>query len=66
MLIGNENISIEDMPSYVSPSQQPYHLFQSMQDILQQALQRNNAMMVMPNSPGNMSNKSNQWDGDGK
>lgn len=61
MQIGNEIITKEDMPSYVSPSQQPYHLYQSMQDTLSQALQRNTATMMQPNNPGNMSDRGNQW-----
>lgn len=59
MLLGNTEISREDMPSFVSPSQQPYHLYQSMQDTLQQNLQ-NRMIMAAPNSPGAV-NKSNQW-----
>lgn len=47
------------MPSFVSPSQQPYHLYQSMQDTLQQNLQ-NRMIMAAPNNPGAV-NKSNQW-----
>lgn len=33
MTIGNQTVTKEDMPSYVSPQQQPYHIYQSMQDI---------------------------------
>lgn len=62
MLVGNTEIGREQMPSYVSPLHQPYHMYQSMQDTLQQGLQ-NRMMMTAPNSPGNV-NKSNQWDGD--
>lgn len=38
MTIGNQNITQENMPSYVSPEQQPYHRYQSMQDLLNQGL----------------------------
>ena len=62
MLVGNTEIGREQMPSYISPSQQPYHLYQSMQDVLQQSLQ-NRIMMMAPSGPGAV-NKSNQWSND--
>lgn len=66
MIIGNEEISIEDMPSYISSSQQPYHMFQSMQDTLQQAMANRGQIMAAPNSPGTMNNQQNQWGQNGK
>lgn len=63
MLVGNQTISQKDMPSYVSPDKQPYHLYQMAQDMLNSAL--DTPMMAQPVNPSGKSaeNKPNQWSG---
>lgn len=60
MLIGNQEITKEQMPSYVDFSSNPKHLYGLMQDQLNSALQVNlqNAMTTPPKSK---ENKQNQW-----
>jgi len=63
MLIGNQIISQENMPSYISPDKQPYLLYQMAQDMLNSALDA--PMVAQPVSPSGKSveNKPNQWSG---
>lgn len=60
MLIGNQEITKEQMPSYVDFSSNPKHLYGLMQDQLNSVLQVNlqNAMTTPPQSK---ENKQNQW-----
>lgn len=60
MLIGNQEITKEQMPSYVDFSSNPKHLYGLIQDQLNSALQVNlqNAMTTPPQSK---ENKQNQW-----
>lgn len=65
MLVGNQNITKENMPSYVSPQQQPYHTYQLMQDqlnmgltVMQQPMQPQQGMQ----NPASKEIRNNQWD----
>lgn len=60
MLIGNQEITKEQMPSYVDFSSNPKHLYGLIQDQLNSTLQVNlqNAMTTPPQSK---ENKQNQW-----
>lgn len=63
MLIGNTEIGREQMPSYVKPEQQPYHLYQMMQDTLKQNLpQQMQVQQAMPNGT-NAENNQSMWNG---
>jgi len=63
VIIGNTEITREDMPSYVSPSKQPFHRYQSMQDTLNNALGNVNFGNMQPTQKINstMEAQSNQW-----
>ena len=64
MQVGNQQITQEQMPSFVSPEKQPYHAYQSMQDTLNGVL-NSTAMQMAPQQPQrpqqSMENRQNQW-----
>ena len=65
MQIGDFNISKDQMPSYVAPSNQPYHIYQSMQDIyVQNGINSIGQQAIQPMEPmqqNSMETKNNAW-----
>ena len=65
MQIGDFNISKDQMPSYVAPSNQPYHMYQSMQDIyVQNGINLIGQQAIQPMEPmqqNSMETKNNAW-----
>ena len=67
MQIGDFNISKDQMPSYVAPSNQPYHMYQSMQDVYVQNGINSSGQQQMPMQPiqgmqaNTMESQNNAW-----
>lgn len=64
MLVGNQEITKENMPSYNSPEQQPYHKYQMMQDTIMQGLMKQQGMGaggVQMQQQNSMDNRQNAW-----
>lgn len=64
MLIGNQQITQEQMPSFVSPQKQPYHAYQSMQDTLNGVLNSTAMQMAQQQPQQSMESRQNQWSND--
>ena len=61
MLLGNDNYTREDMPSMQNALHNPSHMYQSMQDTIYGALNKQaQAPVAMPNQAA-PSNQPSQW-----
>lgn len=65
MLIFGQEITEDQMPSFVKPQDQPYHVYQSMQETLMGKLQQGQ-VIPMNAGLGNPNSQPSQWQGGGK
>lgn len=61
-----QGINMEQMPSFVSPSNQPYHVYQTMQDIyanngINNTMNAQPVQQPMPNAMGSMESQQSVW-----